>query len=306
VYKSRAQGEALSQPPITEMRPFAVKNALVVGSDPEIGTLMLDVLKPGSWAVMSVPDNLAALAVSRTKAFDLIVTSEETSGREDIELLRQIRNLRPHTRLIILAGESTPQDVLTSMRERAFSYFSKPFSRATLAQMIHFATEGPCWDDGIEVVSGTPELIRILARCDVKTADRLVHFLNEVADLPDPEKNEVAMAFREMLMNAIEHGGQLDPNQYVEIEYVRARHMVTCHITDPGPGFTLDEIPHAAIANPDDDPTRHAVLREEQGMRPGGYGVLLAQKLVDELIYGQHGNEVLLIKYLDSARPQSA
>jgi anti-sigma regulatory factor (Ser/Thr protein kinase) len=253
-----------------------------------------------------VPDNLSALAVSRAKAFDLIVTSDKTSGREDIELLRQIRRVRPHTRLIILASESTPGDVITSMRERAFSYFSKPFSLETLSQMIHIATEGPCWDDGIEVVSGTPELIRLLARCDVKTADRLVQFLNEVADLPDPERNQVAMAFREMLLNAIEHGGLLDPNKYVEIEYVRARHMVTCHITDPGPGFTLDEIPHAAIANPADDPTRHLTLREEQGMRPGGYGVLLAQKLVDELIYGQHGNEVLLIKYLDSAKPKYA
>jgi|SRR5271169_1925089 len=296
----------MSCAPNAELRPFAVKNALVVGTDPEIGTLLLSVLKSGSWTVRTVRDNLAALAACRAKTFDLIVTSDETSGREDIELLRQIRLVHPHTRLIILAGESTPADVITSMRERAFSYFSKPFSLDTLAAMIRIATEGPCWDDGIEVVSGTPELIRLLARCDVKTADRLVQFLNEVADLPDPEKIQVAMAFREMLLNAIEHGGQLDPNKYVEIEYVRARHMVTCHITDPGPGFTLDEIPHAAIANPDDDPIRHLALREEQGMRPGGFGVLLAQKLVDELIYGQDGNEVLLIKYLDSARPKSA
>jgi len=290
----------------TEMRPFAVKNALVVGTDPEIGSLLLNVLKSGSWVVRTVRDNLAALAISRVRTFDLIVTSDKTSGREDIELLRQIRLVHPHTRLIILTAESTPEDVITAMRERAFSYFTRPFSLDTLAGMIRIATEGPCWDDGIEVVSGTPELIRILARCDVKTADRLVQFLDEVAELPDPEKHQVAMAFREMLLNAIEHGGQLDPNKYVEIEYVRARHMVTCHITDPGPGFTLDEIPHAAIANPADDPVRHLALREEQGMRPGGFGVLLAQKLVDELIYGQDGNEVLLVKYLDSTRPKSA
>ena len=118
----------MSCDPHIEMRPFAVKNALVVGADPEIGTLLLSVLKPGSWVVSSVLDNLAALAVSRARAFDLIVTSDKTSGREDIELLRQIRSVRPHTRLIILAGESTPADVITSMRESAFSYFSKPFS----------------------------------------------------------------------------------------------------------------------------------------------------------------------------------
>ena len=296
----------MNRAPNTETHSLAVKNAILVGADPQVGSLLLSILKPDSWVVMSVADNLAALAVVRARAFDLIVTSDETSGREDIELLRQIRRVRPHTRLIILAAESTPADVITSMRERAFSYLSKPFSFDTLAEMVRMATEGPCWDDGIEVVSGTPELIRILARCDVKTADRLVHFLNEIAELPDPERSQVATAFREMLLNAIEHGGRLDPNQYVEIEYVRARHMVACHITDPGPGFALDEIPHAAIANPADDPMRHVALREEQRMRPGGFGVLLARQLVDELIYGQAGNEVLLIKYLDSPKTKSA
>jgi anti-sigma regulatory factor (Ser/Thr protein kinase) len=39
--------------------------------------------------------------------------------------------------------------------------------------------------------------------------------------------------------------------------------------------------------------------RDAKGLRPGGYGVLLAQKFVDELIYDEKGNEVLLVKYLD-------
>ena len=41
--------------------------------------------------------------------------------------------------------------------------------------------------------------------------------------------------------------------------------------------------------------------REAEGMRPGGYGLLLAGGTVDELIYNEIGNEVLLVKYLDSA-----
>ena len=37
-----------------------------------------------------------------------------------------------------------------------------------------------------------------------------------------------------------------------------------------------------------------------KGLRPGGYGVLLAQKLVIELIYNEKGNEVifLFVKYV--------
>jgi DNA-binding NarL/FixJ family response regulator len=283
------------------MQPFPVKNVLLVDADPQVKELLSSVLDPGSWAIHHALDNASALTLAETRVFDLIVTGERTSGGEDVELLRRIRRIRPHTRLIILTNESTPADVIASMRERAFSYFSKPFSLDTFADMIRVATEGPCWDDGIEVVSATPEWIRVLARCELKTADRLLQFLDEIADLPDTERHQVATASREMLLNAIEHGGELDPNNYVEIDYVRARRMVTCRIADPGPGFAPDDVPHAAISNPVDDPIRHVALREAQGMRPGGFGVLLARQLVDQLIYSQDGNEVLLVKYLGSA-----
>ena len=261
--------------------------------------MLATVLDPLVWSVQHAPDNKAALTLARATHFDLILTSERTSGKEDVDLLRKIRSIRPHTRLIILTEESTPADVIASMRERAFSYFSRPFSPTSLGEMVLTAAEEPCWDDGIEVVSATPDWIRVVARCDLKTADRLMQFMHEIADLPEPESDAVAMAFREILMNAIEHGGHFRPDQYVEVSYVRAKHMVLCRVKDPGEGFTLEEIQHAAIANPEDDPIRHMAYRDAKGLRPGGYGVLLVQKLVDELIYDEKGNEVLLVKYLN-------
>ena len=283
--------------------PFPVKKALFIDADPEVHALVQKILDPKMWNIQHAPNNKAALALAKAAPFDLIVTSDKTSGKDDIELLRKIRLVRPHTRLIILTDERAPSYVIDSMRERAFSYFSRPFSLNALADMVQNAIEGPCWDDGIEVLSATPEWIRLLARCDLKTADRLIQFLHEIADLPDEEGSSVAMAFREILLNAMEYGGRFQPDQWVEISYVRARHMVICRVKDPGEGFSLDEIEHAAVANPDDDPVRHAVVREAKGMRPGGYGVLLAQKMVDELIYSEKGNEVLLVKYLPTNQP---
>ena len=289
----------MEPPAPTETSTARPKRVLVVDPDPDVNGVLSNVLKSGEWTIVHAADNQAILKFTETEPLDLIITGAKTSGREDVELLRKIRSVRPHTRLIILADESTPADVVASMRERAFSYFSRPFSLPTLASMVLTAAEKPCWDDGIEIVSAKPEWIRLLARCDLNTADRLVQFMHEIADLPEPEGDAVAMAFREILMNAIEHGGHFCPDQYVEISYVRAKHMVMCRVKDPGEGFTLDEIKHAAVANPDDDPAGHIAYREAKGMRPGGYGVLLAQKLVDELIYSEKGNEVLLIKYLN-------
>ncbi len=280
------------------------KTALVVGPDPEFAAEVSATLP--DWNIERAANNLAALASVEARPFDLILTGESTSGKDDVELLRQIRRVRPHTRLIILANESTPEDVVASMRERAFSYFSQPVSRMAFAEMIRLATEGHCWDDGIEVLSATPAWIRLAARCDKKTADRLLQFFHEMIDLPQCEKEDVATAFREMLLNAMEHGAGFDAHQYVEISYVRGRHIVMCRLKDPGKGFALDEIQHAAIANPPDDPVRHQAFRDAQGLRPGGFGVLLARNLVDELIYGERGNEVLLIKYLNAVRDRTA
>jgi anti-sigma regulatory factor (Ser/Thr protein kinase)/CheY-like chemotaxis protein len=278
--------------------PFPLKKVLLIDADPGVRSMVHELLDPAMWSVRHAASNKAALDLVQASPYDLILTSDKTSGKEDIDLLRRIRLVRPHTRLIILTDESAPSYVIDSMRERAFSYFSRPFSLTSLADMVQHAIDGPSWDDGIEVLSATPEWIRLLARCDLKTADRLIQFLHEIADLPEQEGNAVATAFREILLNAMEYGGKFHPDQWVEISYVRARHMVMCRVKDPGEGFSLDEIEHAAVANPDDDPVRHAAVRDAKGLRPGGYGVLLAQKLVDELIYSEKGNEVLLVKYL--------
>jgi DNA-binding NarL/FixJ family response regulator len=291
---------------VGHVQPFAIRDALVVDADSGLKKLLLEILKPGIWAIQHVPTNRAALRATKRKAFELIITSEKTSGMEDVELLRKIRVGRPHVRLIILADATTPADALASMQAHAFSFFSKPYSIEQLGSMIQLAVESPCWDDGIELLSSTPEWIKLEVRCQVRTADRLLQFMKEISDLPDGEREEVGMAFREILLNAMEHGGGFNRETYVDVEYVRAQRMVSCRISDPGPGFTLDEIPHAAVANPADDPVRHVEIRDTIGLRPGGFGILMAQKLVDQVIYGQDGNEVLLIKYLDEPQSEAA
>jgi anti-sigma regulatory factor (Ser/Thr protein kinase) len=165
--------------------------------------------------------------------------------------------------------------------------------------MVRAAMAEPCWDDGIEVLSGTPEWVSLTARCDLATADRLVQFLQGVKDpsIPEVEKEQVIFAFKEILINAMEHGGHFDPSQHVEISFIRARRAIACRVKDPGKGFSLEELRHAAADSPN-DLFRHTRIRDERGMRPGGFGILLAKKLVDELIYNEKGNEVVLVKYL--------
>ena len=74
--------------------------------------------------------------------------------------------------------------------------------------------------------------------------------------------------------------------------------MLIYRIADPGPGFTMDAMDHAAISHPG-DPLEHMHVREEKGLRPGGFGLLMVRAKVDELIYNEKQNEVVFVKYLD-------
>jgi anti-sigma regulatory factor (Ser/Thr protein kinase) len=204
--------------------------------------------------------------------------------------------------MIIITDEATPEDVIGSLRENVFSYFRTPFSSDYFVQMVRLAMIQEEWDDGIEVIAATRNWIRLLARCTNETACRLVSFIRQ-SNLPDAERADLAAATHEILVNAMEHGAKFNSNQYVEVAYLRTKRAVACRVKDPGEGFAIEELRHAAINNTSGDLFSHISARQQLGMRDGGFGILIAKKLVDEVIYGEHGNDVVLIKYLDSPAP---
>jgi CheY-like chemotaxis protein/anti-sigma regulatory factor (Ser/Thr protein kinase) len=288
--------------------PDPPKIALVVDSSTEINELLDGVFASENWSVQRVSDHDAALTAIAAKPFDLIILESKKLSAENLEVVHKIRAARPHARIIILADQFTPGDVLSAMREGAFSYFCGPFEHTALVEMVHEAMDAPCWDDGIEVLSGSPNWVSLAARCDVETAHRLVQFLRSARDprFPEAAREPVIAAFREILLNAMEYGGHFDASHYVEISFIRASHAIALRIKDPGEGFSLHELRHAAVNSPAGDLVSHVIAREEQGMRPGGFGLLFAKKQVDDLIYNEKGNEVLLIKYINPTATPAA
>jgi anti-sigma regulatory factor (Ser/Thr protein kinase) len=151
----------------------------------------------------------------------------------------------------------------------------------------------------INVVSARPNWVELSVPCTREAADRLQGVVSHLdANLPEDVRESVAYAFRELLLNAIEWGGKLDPKRRVRISCLRAKRMLLYRIADPGPGFKTEELAHAAINHPD-DPIEHMNVREQMGLRPGGFGILMVRAKVDELIYNEKQNEVVFIKYID-------
>jgi len=104
----------------------------------------------------------------------------------------------------------------------------------------------------------------------METADRLVRFFREIQfDLPPDEQADIGMAFRELLINAIEHGGKLDPEEKVEVACIRLSSAILYYVRDPGNGFSFDNLAHAAVANSPNDPVSHVAVRQAAGHAAG-------------------------------------
>jgi anti-sigma regulatory factor (Ser/Thr protein kinase)/ActR/RegA family two-component response regulator len=240
-----------------------------------------------------------ALRRLRRRAYDLIITSPRSSIGEDLALLPEVRAVRPGVKTILLAPSATPEEVIASLRAHVFAVFAAPHDAAEVALMAKRAIETFSWRDGIEVRSAQPDWLTLRVNCRLIAAERVVAFLHELRpEVPESERDEAMMGFREILLNAMEHGGRFDPDKVVEVAAVRTERTIVYYVKDPGPGFRPEEVDHAASGEEGVDPVAHMDKRLDQGLRPGGFGILMAKNVVDELIYSEHGNEVILIKHL--------
>ena len=199
-----------------------------------------------------------------------------------------------------MTADDAPETLLAAVRRQAYRYLRKPFAPSAIVEVVDDAmARAASAAMSIEVVSARPEWVELVAPCVLEMADRIQSFVMQLdANLPDPVRENVAQAFRELLNNAIEWGGKLDPQRKVRIACVRTKRLLLYRIADPGEGFDIDKLRHAAINNPEDSPLEHAIIREEQGLRPGGLGLMITRSLVDEVIYNEARNEVMFIKYL--------
>ena len=268
----------------------------MVDGDPAVQELVADLLKQEDRTIQGVSGEPEALDLLRTTPYDLVVADPGGNGRDASKLVRRVRAVRPETK-VILTGVQDPRKVIAALRAQAYSYFHKPLTPAPFAEMVRRALNSSAWQKDIQVRSARPEWVTLEVSCKMDAAERITQLLRELAaDLPASVCEDVTVAFHELLMNAIEHGCKHDPRKRVRVSLLRTSQSLMVHLRDPGKGFALDDIEHAAVCNPEDSPTHHVEIRAEQGQRPGGFGILMASKLVDELLYNERGNEVFFQK----------
>ena len=264
----------------------------------------------------------------RARSFAITITSPGTSIDEDLALFHEMRLIRPGIKCVVLAPHSTPQEIIAALRARVFACFTAPFDAEAIATIARQAASAGLAADDIHLISARPGWVTVRANCRLLTAERLMSFARELSSqMQEDMRDAILVSLREILLNAIEHGAAFNPEQMIEVTAIRTRRSFVFYVHDPGSGFRpelpgIDRIanpldglianlaiedvlpdPPGDLSNPTDNILAQIRSREEKGLAPAGYGLLLARGAVDELLYNEIGNEVLLIKYIDRAPP---
>jgi len=276
-----------------------MKTILVADDDRILRTFVRTLLKKKKYAVTTAVDGQAALALMKKKKFDLVLLDLWMPRMNGFEVLALVRQQPRPPRVVVMTSDETPEAMLRAVREQAYRYLTKPVDPEALLEVVEDSLQERPQTPPIEVISAKPTWVELLVPCDLDCARRIHEFLDHLKlEISQEARDKVSQAFRELLTNAVEWGGKLDPNRKVRVSFVSTPRMLIYRIADPGPGFKFEGLTHAAVGYEGNDPMAHMEEREKQGLRPGGLGIFMTRELVDDLVYNEAQNEVLFVKYL--------
>jgi CheY-like chemotaxis protein/anti-sigma regulatory factor (Ser/Thr protein kinase) len=278
---------------------------LVVDDDKTTRHILRNVLTSAGFSTSVAKDGVEALKALRTGRFDLLLLDVWMPRMNGLELLAKLRTSKTRPRVVVMTSDDAPETLLKAVREQAFKYVHKPVESSVLLQTVRDTLDAPDAPP-IEVISARPEWVELVVPCTREAAGRIETVMAHLdANLAPELRESIGYALRELLLNAVEWGGKLDPTRTVRIACLRAQRMLLYRIADPGTGFNIEDLPHAAIGQSSDDPIAHMQVREAKGIRPGGFGLLTVRASVDELLYNEQRNEVVFVKYLDDGTDAS-
>jgi anti-sigma regulatory factor (Ser/Thr protein kinase)/ActR/RegA family two-component response regulator len=276
------------------------RRVLAIRPDPALAAALAGVLDRGQHELECCAGDIEAVHRLRVRSVDIVITDPATTIEEDLALASELTTLRPALKTIVLAPHATHAAVVDAIRARVFACFTPPFEYSEITAMTASALRADDRPDGIHVVSGSAHWLTLSVACHLLTADRVVRFMTELqSSAPDTDRDLLIAAFREMLLNAMEHGTGFDPEKVVEVTAARTARAIVYHFKDPGNGFDRSDLAHATSSSSPEAVIETAIRRAEVGLRPGGFGMLIARQVADEIAYNERGNEVLLIKHLD-------
>ncbi len=303
------------------MEPVPMKEKILIVDDDKYITLLLyNFLNDEGYVCETAENGLDALEkISQSDSFDMVLLDFVMPKMNGLEFLSVVREKYPDLPVMMISGYRTRENTLEALKLGAIGFIKKPFSLHDVLKnlkLVFHATQskkelGPIIphlkQGGMEFVFKTGEIE------PDKVSLLLATHLGEMGLVEGRRISTVALAFNEILTNAIEHGNlELPVNYFLEnpeskekesVSDLKAKRLGDPHyankdiiikysfynnetrvtVVDEGPGF--------------DTESAKEFLESEDAMKGEtcGRGLILLKYAVDEVTFNEKGNEVTLM-----------
>jgi DNA-binding response OmpR family regulator len=279
------------------------RTVLIVDDERDTNDILADLVRSRGFEPIQVHTAARVFAEVARSAPDLILLDLMLPDLDGFAVCNKLKrdretNLIP---IVMVTALHNADHRAEGVRVGANGYLTKPFSPADLYQVIDDAL---AWREEHQR-RGTTGEINFDVRSELahlQQANDLLSDLFAHTPLNERQIKDLRQAVMEMGGNAIEWGHRKNAELVLRITYRINPDSITLIIKDQGPGFNPATLPHAAS---DADPIGHIDLRNELGLREGGFGIMLARGLVDKFQYNELGNEVTLTKYFKGVNADS-
>lgn len=227
---------------------------------------------------------------------DIVVSDIRLPDGTGEELLQWAREEGIAVPFILMTAYHSFERAVEAYQLGAVRYLIKPFDLKTFHVAIEETLDlGSVLDSAMGRLQGAgPGWVKIAGPSTENAAERIREFIAALSSmrLSKKEVADLRLAVEEMVQNAVEWGNRSDPERIITISYALFSDRVLVMICDEGEGFNPSSLP-----DPRHDPLGHLRARLASGKRIGGYGITLTREMVDDVMYSERGNVVLLTKY---------
>ncbi len=185
------------------------------------------------------------------------------------------------------AGERFGHDRLVELFRKSSSLGSKNLIKVIENEVKEFQGSREQLDDiALALLTVVPDSWTAMAIPPYTFTEVMENLLDELRlrGVDEDALFKVRLSLDECVTNAFRHGHRGDERRQITISYLVEADKLILKVRDQGPGFDFGMIP---------DPTLMENL-----MHPGGRGVFLTLKMMDEVSFNDVGNEVTMVKRL--------
>lgn len=123
---------------------------LIIDDDAELRKTVSDVLNAAGYSTDMAVSGNEALEKIVSEKYDIALLDMMMPGRDGMDVLMDMRKLRPSTRVIMITAFATIENAVTSIKKGAHDYISKPFKIMDLINTVKRTVEETRFENNVK------------------------------------------------------------------------------------------------------------------------------------------------------------